>query len=104
MPAMKPTFVPLDEIKEQPRVVALLRAALDSRRIAHAYAFVGAEGSGRATTALAFAQALLCEQEKGCGRCRDCRLVASRQHPDLHVIEPTPPATNPKGPRAIRIE
>ena len=104
MPAIKPAFVPLDGIKEQPRAVALLRAALESHRIAHAYAFVGAEGSGRATTALAFAQSLLCERETGCGSCRHCRMVATRQHPDLHVIEPTPPASNPKGPRAIRIE
>ena len=105
MPAVKaPAFVPLDRIAEQPRVVALLRAALETGRIAHAYAFVGAEGSGRATTALAFAQALLCERQSGCGSCRGCRMVAGGQHPDLHVIEPTPPATNPKGPRAIRIE
>src|SRR5262245_11857503 len=27
----------------------------------------------------------------------------SRQHPDLHVIVPTPPESNPKGARAIRI-
>src|SRR5262249_48915043 len=27
----------------------------------------------------------------------------SRQHPDLHVIVPTPPDSNPKGARAIRI-
>jgi DNA polymerase-3 subunit delta' len=105
MPAVKaPAFVPLDRIAEQPRVVALLRAALETGRIAHAYAFVGAEGSGRGTTALAFAQVLLCERQSGCGNCRGCRMVAGGQHPDLHVIEPTPPATNPKGPRAIRIE
>jgi DNA polymerase-3 subunit delta' len=31
-------------------------------------------------------------------------MVAGGQHPDLHVIGPTPPASNPKGPRAVRIE
>jgi DNA polymerase-3 subunit delta' len=95
--------VALEAIEGQPRPVALLRRALESGRVAHAYAFVGPAGSGRTTTALAFAQALLCEREAGCGRCRACRLTAERKHPDLHVIVPTPPETNPKGARAIRI-
>ena len=29
--------------------------------------------------------------------------MGKRQHPDLHLIAPTPPERNPKGPRAIRI-
>jgi DNA polymerase-3 subunit delta' len=86
----------------QPRAAELLRRALAQDRVAHAYAFVGPPGSGRTSAALAFAQALLCAMG-GCGACRDCALSASRQHPDLHVIVPTPPETNPKGARAIRI-
>jgi DNA polymerase-3 subunit delta' len=93
----------LEAIEGQPRRVALLRRALDSGRVAHAYAFVGPPGSGRTTTALAFAQALMCETGAGCGRCRGCRLVVERKHPDLHLVVPTPPETNPKGARAIRI-
>ena len=93
----------LDAIEGQPRAVELLRRALASDRVAHAYAFIGPAGGGRTTTALAFAQALLCP-EGGCGRCRPCRLVAARQHPDLHVIVPTPPEDKPRGPRAIRID
>lgn len=92
----------LEDIQGQPRVVDLLRRQLAGDRVAHAYAFIGRPGSGRTTAALAFGQALLCRQG-GCGRCRDCRLVATRQHPDLHVLVPTPPETNPKGARAIRI-
>ena len=128
----------LDAIRDQPRAVALLRRALATDRVAHAYAFVGPTGAGRMTTALAFAQALLCTggreagavggwpetrrdpapsgmapfipsggREAGappCGRCHDCRLAAARVHPDLHLIAPTPPETNPKGARAIRID
>jgi DNA polymerase-3 subunit delta' len=94
--------VAFEAIEGQPRAVELLRRALGSGRLAHAYAFVGPPGSGRTTTALALAQALLCPQG-GCGRCRSCALVAARQHPDLHVLVPTPPETNPKGARAIRI-
>ena len=55
------------------------------------------------TTARAFAQALLCETGQACERCRACQLVARGQHPDLHVIVPTPPESNPKGARTIRI-
>jgi DNA polymerase-3 subunit delta' len=55
------------------------------------------------TAALAFESALLCAK-LGCGACRDCRLAAARQHPDLHVIVPTPPEKNPKGTPLIRID
>lgn len=93
----------LETIVDQPRAVTLLRRALESGRVAHAYAFVGPAGSGRTTAALLWAAALLCERG-GCGACRACRLVASRQHPDLHLVVPTPPEKNPRGPRAIRID
>ncbi len=83
-------FVALDRIVDQPRAVALLRRALASDRVAHAYAFIGPSGAGRMTTALAFAAELLGSP--------------SRQHPDLHVIVPTPPESNPRGARAIRID
>jgi DNA polymerase III subunit delta' len=82
-------FVALDEIADQPRAIDLLRRALASDRVAHAYAFIGPSGAGRMTAALAFAAELLGSP--------------SRQHPDLHVIVPTPPESNPKGARAIRI-
>jgi DNA polymerase-3 subunit delta' len=96
--------VALETIRDQPRAVELLRHALAGGRVAHAYAFVGPAGTGRMTTARAFAQALLCETGAGCGRCRGCLLVAGGQHPDLHVIVPTPPERNPKGAPVIRID
>lgn len=79
----------LEHILDQPLAVDLLRRALASDRVAHAYAFVGPAGAGRMSTALAFAAELLGS--------------LSRQHPDLHVIVPTPPETNSRGARAIRI-
>jgi len=81
--------VALERILDQPLAVDLLRRALASDRVAHAYAFVGPAGAGRMSTALAFAAELLGS--------------LSRQHPDLHVIVPTPPETNSRGARAIRI-
>ncbi len=80
----------LETIEGQPRAVELLRRALASDRVAHAYAFIGLAGSGRTTTALAFAQALVGMAKAG-------------PHPDVHLIVPTPPESNPKGPKAIRI-
>ena len=79
----------LERILDQPRAVDLLRRALASDRVAHAYAFIGPTGAGRMTTALAFAEELLASP--------------ARLHPDLHVIVPTPPDSNPRGARAIRI-
>lgn len=93
----------LEAIRDQPRVVDLLRRALASGRVAHAYAFLGAPGSGRTTAARAFGAALLCEHG-GCGACRGCTLAAAGRHPDLHVIVPTPPEKNPRGPLAVRID
>jgi DNA polymerase III subunit delta' len=81
--------VALERILDQPRAVALLRRALASERVAHAYAFIGPTGAGRMTTALALAEELLGSP--------------ARPHPDLHVIVPTPPESNPRGARAIRI-
>jgi DNA polymerase-3 subunit delta' len=91
------------EIEGQPRAAQLLARALESGRVAHAYAFLGPSGTGRTAAALTFAAALLCAKS-GCSACRDCRLAAARQHPDLHVIEPTPNPNNPKGPQYIRID
>lgn len=53
----------------------------------HAFLFAGAEGSGKALMARAFAAALLCEHG-GCGDCRDCRLALGDRHPNLFVLEP----------------
>jgi DNA polymerase-3 subunit delta' len=92
----------LERIEGQPRVVEQLSRAIAQDRVAHAYAFIGPVGSGRAATALAFAAALVCDA-RGCGACRTCRMVDAKQHPDVHVIVPTPPERNPKGPKAIRI-
>ncbi|MGH2739236.1 MAG: AAA family ATPase [Actinomycetota bacterium] len=64
--------------------VFLARAA---ERPHHAFLFAGAEGSGKALMARAFAAALLCEQG-GCGECRDCRLALGDRHPNLFVLEP----------------
>ena len=89
----------LEAIRDQPEAVTLLRRALATSRVAHAYAFVGPEGAGRKATAMAFASALVAPQGGP-----DAARVERGSHPDVHVLGPTPPAGNPKGAPALRIE
>lgn len=65
----------------------ILRRALASGRLAHAYLFEGPEGVGKRLTALALARAVFCRQGTGCGDCISCRKVDHNNHPDLHILE-----------------
>jgi len=73
-------------------VVTLLKKHAAGGNLRHAYLFVGAEGIGRRTLALRFAQALNCSQPPApgefCGTCRDCRQIQSMQYPDLSLVTP----------------
>jgi DNA polymerase-3 subunit delta' len=91
-------FAPLGH---QPQAVEQLRHALAADRIAHAYAFVGPAGSGRKAAARAFAAALV---GRTGGAARAAERVARGAHPDVRLIEPTPPASNPKGIPALRVD
>ncbi len=88
-----------DEIRGQDEAVALLRRAVASGRVAHAYGFVGPGGAGRKLTALAFAKALAAP-----GNAAAAARIDRGAHPDVRLIAPTPPDKNPKGPLAVRIE
>ena len=83
----------------QAEAVELLRRALEGGRVAHAWAFIGPHGAGRRTTALAFAKALVAPSGGAAASRVDRGL-----HPDVHLLGPTPPASNPKGTPAIRVE
>ena len=65
----------------------ILRRALASNRLAHAYLFEGPEGVGKRLMALALARAVFCEEGTGCGDCVACRKVDHHNHPDLHIFE-----------------
>lgn len=80
------------DIIGQQKQLATLRSALASGRLHHAYLFLGPEGVGKHSVAVAFAKAIHCSEFKDdfCGRCLNCSRIADGNHPDVRVIEPLP--------------
>jgi DNA polymerase III subunit delta' len=77
--------------KTQPRVVKLLKNSIKKQRLAHAYIFEGAHGTGKMAVAAVLAKTFLCrntEDGNPCENCTNCRRVTSGNHPDVHVISP----------------
>ena len=81
-----------NEILGHQNNIAQLQNAVASERVAGAYLFSGEKGVGKETTALYFANLILCEQVADstmpCGECRACRKIKSGNHPDLRIIRP----------------
>ncbi len=78
------------QVLGQGRAIDALRTALQGGSLHHAYLFAGPDGVGKERTALALAQALLCEraQGEGCGACDSCVRVAKLSHPDVTWLMP----------------
>jgi len=70
------------------RNISLLRRALATGKLSHAYLFYGIDGSGMMDTAVALIEAIFCNGTDGCGECPSCRKVAGLRHPDLHHVQP----------------
>jgi DNA polymerase-3 subunit delta' len=83
-----------DAVRGQDEALALLRAALTTGHVGHAYLFHGPAGVGKTRAALGLARALLCEAPRGdgtaCGACSSCRAAADLRHPDLELLFPLP--------------
>jgi DNA polymerase-3 subunit delta' len=78
------------DVLNQDHAVLLLRSAIRSGKVGHAYLLVGPAGVGRRTLARAFAEALNCERPDGgdaCGECGSCRKIASGNHPDVRILD-----------------
>ncbi|MDQ7843727.1 MAG: DNA polymerase III subunit delta' [Armatimonadota bacterium] len=84
--------MPFRDLIDQSHAVMVLRTAVRTGRVTHAYLFVGPAGVGRTAAARAFAQLLNCERPHAqigdaCGDCRACRLIGADQHPDVRLID-----------------
>jgi DNA polymerase III subunit delta' len=79
----------LADIAGQEHALAVLRRALQSGRLAHAYLFDGPAGVGKARTALGLGLALACPEapREGCGRCPICQRVLAGNHPDVLLFD-----------------
>ena len=90
----------LGEIIGHRRQLEILRLALASERLHHAYLFVGPEGIGKRTLAIALAKAVHCIESAAdfCGSCVNCSRIADGNHPDVRLIEP------PAGKKEISIQ
>jgi len=78
--------------------INILRRALSSQRVRHAYLFTGPEHIGKTLLAQRFTQTLLCTGGldpkvaplNPCNTCLSCRKVMHGNHPDVHYIARSP--------------
>ena len=68
--------------------ISLLRRALSTGKLSHAYLFNGIDNSGMKEVAIALVEAIFCNGTDGCGACPSCRKIAGLRHPDLHLLQP----------------
>ncbi|MBS5842007.1 MAG: DNA polymerase III subunit gamma/tau [Clostridiales bacterium] len=79
-----------DEVVEQDAVVTVLRNAVRTGRIAHAYLFCGTRGTGKTTMAKIFARAVNClnpQNGNPCNECDVCRNILTQQILDVSEID-----------------
>jgi hypothetical protein len=83
-----------ETIRGQDEALALIRAALKTGHVGHAYLFHGPAGVGKTRAALEFARAVLCERPTApglaCGVCASCTAALALRHPDLELLVPLP--------------
>ena len=79
-----------DDVVGQEHVVKTLRNAIESKRIANAYLFIGPRGIGKTTTSRIFAKALNCTSPNGvepCGKCVNCDEIARGASLDVTELD-----------------
>ena len=67
----------------------ILKRAIDTNTIGHAYIFEGTGGCGKFSLSLSFASMLMCENSENgemCGECQNCRMCLAGTHPDVRII------------------
>jgi len=79
------------QIVGQHDVKQRLLNSVKENRVSHAQLFLGPEGSGSLSLAVAYAQYVSCENrlpDDSCGECPSCRKYQKLAHPDLHFSYP----------------
>ncbi len=79
-----------DEVYGQDAVVSVLKKALETKNISHAYLFAGPRGTGKTSVARIFAKGLNCEKgitPNPCGVCEMCRLISEGRAMDVIEID-----------------
>ena len=75
-------------MRNLPTWLAKYIASLSKENLHHAYLFYGREGLGKKDLLTYVSNTILCESTNlvSCGNCKNCKLILSNTHPDLHVI------------------
>ena len=75
-------------MRNLPTWLAKYIASLSKENLHHAYLFYGREGLGKKDLLTYVSNAILCESANlvSCGKCKNCKLILSNTHPDLHLI------------------
>ncbi len=79
------------EVIGQGKIKNRLIQTVKDNRVSHAQLFLGPEGSGKLSLALAYAQFINCtnkQENDSCGVCPSCVKFNKLIHPDLHFIYP----------------
>lgn len=87
---MTPSF--LKNVVGHQTVKDRFAVALNRDRLPSTFLFVGPEGIGKKTFAIALAKALLCESNdssslEACGQCEGCTLMDAGNHPDFELVQ-----------------
>ena len=80
-----------DEIVAQEHITKILKNAVKSNQLSHAYLFVGSRGTGKTSTARILAKAVNCMNPKKdgnpCNECEACVAITNGNYMDLVEID-----------------
>ena len=89
------------DIQGNDGVKRFLLHSVKENRISHGQLFLGPPGSGKLSTAIAYAQYISCKnrtETDSCGVCPSCIKFQKLIHPDLHFVYPVVTGTSAKKP------